>query len=213
MDGTSADQVAEALYVRGLIHGLLGDSDAEIADMNAVFEIECEDRSALSRAHFTLGGIMMRRNEWPAAHRHLKSAFSFVETPESSYLGEVSAYLTAILNSGSSRAAWQSNSDRLMSLYGENNATARLAKGLVDSLRALPRANLSSEGLSAWHSLWAGYAHRYPELDLPARLLRTAIDYFAAGEDKSVLFDLPSEERRILVQALDLETPDANSHS
>ena len=43
------------------------------------------------------------------------------------------------------------------------------------------------------------------ELELPARLLRIGTEYFAAGEDESVLLALPLEERRILRQALGME--------
>src|SRR5690606_27556541 len=126
------------------------------------------------------------------------------DTFESDYVGPIPEYIRAILNSGQCLEVWRPRLDMLLEIYAANNCLIRFARGLVDSIPALSETKLAPEGLSEWHAVWVEQAGSHPELELPTRLLRTAIDYFVSKEDESVLLDLPSEERRILAQVLGL---------
>jgi len=204
-ENASAERVAMALVNRGATLGQRGDTKAEIADYSAVIERGEFPTDQKSRAHFNTARAEMQRGRWKEAETHLRSGFALVDQPDSVYLGPVPSYIHFVLNSGQTRKVWAPIVDMLIDIYAENKALTRLAAGLADSLGGLRDSSLSTKGLSDWHALWAERAEAHPELELPTRLLRTAIDYFAAEGEESVLFDLPSEERRILAQALGLE--------
>lgn len=114
-------------------------------------------------------------------------------------------YIHTILNSGQNRDVWERGVALLINTLAENSAITLLGTGLIESIEFLQSLNLSTEGLSAWYALWEEKAQQHPELELPVRLLRTAIDYIISGGDTTVLLDLPQEERRILTTALKLD--------
>lgn len=206
LDGAPTEEVAEALCLRGLTHEARGDVDAAIADLTAVVELAGAPQQLISGAHFAAAGVEMRRGGWQEAERHLQAGFAEMESNNPADYGRIPYYLLAVLDAGQSRDAWTPRLDTLLRIYSENGAISRIGTGVVDTIGALRDSNLSAAGLADWHGLWAERAETYPELELPARLLHTAIDYFLAHEDEAVLLNLPSEERRILAQALGLET-------
>ncbi|WP_309379989.1 tetratricopeptide repeat protein [Cerasicoccus frondis] len=205
-ENTPAELVAKTLVNRGFAHEERGDREAANTDYTAVTTLNHVPQAIVSNAHFRIANLEMQRGHWAEAEEHLISGFSKREPAESSYLGPIPQYIGAVLNSGQHADAWAPRLDMLLGVYAEHEAVTEFAAGLVDSLAGLRQSSLSPKGLSAWHALWAERAKIHPELELPARLLHTAINYFVEGEDESALLDLPSEERRILAQALGLES-------
>lgn len=84
-----------------------------------------------------------------------------------------------------------------------------LWSGLVDTIANLAESTMSAKGLAIWCDLWVAFSVTYPELELPSRLLRTGVAYLTSGKKETALLDLPEEERRILAQALGLESREA----
>ena len=90
--------------------------------------------------------------------------------------------------------------------YQRSGALATLSNGIVSTLRdvvAIDSERVASAWLSAWRAAIRieqadGEATRvHPELELPMRLLETAVAFRQSG-DPRVLLDLPIEERKVL---------------
>jgi tetratricopeptide (TPR) repeat protein len=80
-----------------------------------------------------------------------------------------------------------------------------LAAALVKTTHELNTDLVSLAKATAWRDAWAEAAGTKPEMQLPLRLLSTAIEYKKAPDDPRVFLALPTEERKILRQALGLE--------
>ena len=82
-----------------------------------------------------------------------------------------------------------------------------LGRELVRSLKLLSSVVLESQTLRAWYEVWNEIGQIHEPLQLPLRLYEVGIRYLETG-DRRVLRDLVSEERRIVEEALGLESPD-----
>lgn len=202
-----SQQIAKALFNRGVTYGQIGKSENVITDLRAAIDLN-EEKGITQLAHFWLGLTLMSKNNWEDAFNHIQQGYSIGQSKKIYDLVPTDFYLTAALVSGQSIESWKPKTDQLVSLSAKYNALTFLGAGLTHNLTNLKDSPLSPEGLSSWHRLWEDYSKEYPELELPARLLKTAIQYFSSKEDESTLLDLPDEERRILEQALGLTTPE-----
>ena len=208
MDAACLEHVAAALYSRGGIFEELGETDRALESFFAAVDTPNTPCDVAAPAHFSIAGISMEAGDWETAKSHLQRGLSCNETSEQYNLFYAPHFLACILQSGQSRETWESRVDTLISSYNAYHQVTKLGSALVVSIRDLRNSELSGEGLSAWNSLWSNQADIYPELELPARLLGTAVEYFQADEDESILFNLPSDERLLLAQALGLESGD-----
>jgi tetratricopeptide (TPR) repeat protein len=94
---------------------------------------------------------------------------------------------------------------RLIQACSETGMLADLGDGLVRSLRFIGFQPLDPVKLGAWRDAWLELGQGQPDLEVPLRILRAGVDYTIRG-DESVLLDLLSAERRILRQAMGLDS-------
>ena len=199
----SLDNRALAYCFRAIDYYSSGNTEAAISDYRAAIAFKGTENHIISGAHFGLAEVLMRRGDWVGADRHLNKGFALVRDYSriNSFL-----YVEAVLASGSSIDAWKQRVDFLVNAFAKYSVTNLLGSDLILSIPSLQGSKLSAEGLYEWCSLWEEQAQKHQKLRLPARLLRTAVDFFIAREDTSVLLNLPQEERRILAGVLGLES-------
>ncbi len=98
---------------------------------------------------------------------------------------------------------WQPRAADFVSRFADFGILPHLGNALVAQLPALAASPLKAEALDAWHAGWVAASEGHPEMDLPLRLLKTGLIYHRT-QDEGELLRLPSEERRLLRQALKL---------
>jgi tetratricopeptide (TPR) repeat protein len=94
----------------------------------------------------------------------------------------------------------------LLSIYQEANVITELGAALVNTLDLIVAPNLSDHTASQWLALWqTSSLGQEPTMELPLRLMATAIEYKKDPSKRDRLWlNLPSEERPILNKALKL---------
>jgi tetratricopeptide (TPR) repeat protein len=92
----------------------------------------------------------------------------------------------------------------LLAIYQEANVITELGAALVNTLHLIVAPNLSDHTAAQWLALWqTSSLGQEPAMELPLRLMATAIEYKKDPSKRDRLWlNLPSEERPILDQAL-----------
>lgn len=90
-----------------------------------------------------------------------------------------------------------------VTLLAEFDELNNLGSALISQLPSIIAAPFTPEALDAWHAGWVTASQGHPEMDLPLRLLKTGLIYYRT-QDEGELLRLPSEERKLLRQALKL---------
>ncbi len=88
-----------------------------------------------------------------------------------------------------------------MEQFNRYKLLGSLGQGLARSIPALSISWITNEIARNWYEIWATLGGKYKELELPLRLLKTAVDYLEE-EDQRALFQLAVEERSLLEQLL-----------
>jgi tetratricopeptide (TPR) repeat protein len=91
-----------------------------------------------------------------------------------------------------------------------------IPKSLVETCSTLVSPLVSDTTATLWHDTWYELTHHLPEYQLPLRLLTTALHYKQKPDDPRVWMELSIEERKILQQALGIdsvESRDSNHRS
>lgn len=206
LDETVPEISVLAHVIRAVAHSLLGNVDAATEDERVVIESEEMENDALPVANLMLVEMSIKRKDWIECARRLRRGLASIDGYNQESLILIAlGYILSILDSSQNPDTWRQGIVLLVDTFAENSSVSILRAGLIESIKLIRDSNLSAKGLSDWYSLWKEQAEKHPELELPMRLLRTAIDFFTAGEDTSVLLELTQEERRILEQVLGLE--------
>jgi tetratricopeptide (TPR) repeat protein len=94
----------------------------------------------------------------------------------------------------------------LLGIYKESNVITELGAALVNTLHLIVAPTLSDHTAAEWLSLWrTSSLGNEPAMELPLRLMSTAIEYKKDPSKRQRLWlNLPSEERPILDKALKL---------
>jgi DNA-binding transcriptional ArsR family regulator len=116
--------------------------------------------------------------------------------------GKIELVLEGLLTQDSSQ--WQTRINDLISWF-EPFPTS-VTNGLVSVCRKLISPLISNTTATLWHDTWHQLTHDRPEYQLPLRLLTTALHYKQKPDDPRVWMELSIEERKILQQALDLDS-------
>ena len=198
----SSDNRAFAHGFRALEYYLSGNAEAAISDYSVAIDLKVTENQITSGAHFGLAEVLMWRGDWGRANRHLNKGFELAKD-----YSRVNGfpYVEAVLASGRSISAWKHRVDFLVDAFAKYSAANLLGSGLTLSISFLQNSNLSAEMMREWCSIWEEQAQKHQGLELPGRLLRTAVDFFTAKEDVSVLLNLPKEERLVLAKILKLD--------
>ncbi|MCG9893501.1 MAG: tetratricopeptide repeat protein [Thermosynechococcaceae cyanobacterium MS004] len=99
---------------------------------------------------------------------------------------------------------WTSHIAQLVQALEGHLDLNELGAALIKTSRELTSEMISQAKATAWRDAWVEGVGKKPAFDLPLRLLTTALHYKQTPEDPRVLLELPSEERKILQQALGL---------
>ncbi len=118
------------------------------------------------------------------------------------YPGDVEIVLSILLIQDSSQ--WQTRITDLISWF-EPFPTV-VTNGLVSSCKQLISPLISDTIANLWHDTWHKLTHHLPEYQLPLRLLTTALHYKQKPDDPRVWMELSIEERKILQQALGIDS-------
>jgi len=141
-------------------------------------------------------------NRWESGFEGLRQ--SFVQHP-----AESRHDVTSIVHLVESRSVGSEERNRhvrtLVEIYAEGQALPHLGDGLVRSLGKLDADRLSEKALAEWRDAWREAASEYLEMEIPLRIFSVGIEYLTK-KDERVLLDLIATERRILQQALGLES-------
>ncbi|MEE9369602.1 MAG: tetratricopeptide repeat protein [Pontiella sp.] len=201
--------IAQALVNRGFEYGTLGKVDKMIADYRAAMQFEDASAQVISYASYSLSRNAMLQGDWTTAFDLLQRVHVSTDERLRHWFSEDSTDLIhTIFESGQNAEAWRPKLDQFVKIYSNNGVLVELSTGLVASISWLEGCTISTDGLSAWGDLWKEYSKTYPELELGARLLKTGIAYLTSGKDITTLLELPKEERRLLAQALGLDSMD-----
>jgi tetratricopeptide (TPR) repeat protein len=100
---------------------------------------------------------------------------------------------------------WQLEIVQLVNRLEGRSLLPELGVALVKAASELTSDLVSQAKATAWRDAWAEVVGHKPEFELPLRLLNTALHYKQTPEDPRVFLELPTEERKILQQALGLE--------
>jgi tetratricopeptide (TPR) repeat protein len=205
MDKVPVNLLASALIFRAATFLELGSINEAIKDCKAIVDLGNVENPNLTFAHLLLANLLIFQSDWTEASHYLNKGLNLCEHQTDVIVFAILEYIFTLLGFARKREFWEFGITLLVDIFIENSGINLLPQGIIDSISLLRGSSLSAEKLSEWCSLWENQAQKHQELELPVRLLRTGVDYFVAGEDASVLLELPQEERRILAQVLGLE--------
>jgi tetratricopeptide (TPR) repeat protein len=97
---------------------------------------------------------------------------------------------------------WNQGTHLFVSRFAEHKALSSLAAGLTQSIAKFMQKTVSDQTAEMWRDAWVNTASGYPEMELPLRLLDTAIKY-RINNDQRLLMELPIEERKILEEIIE----------
>ena len=100
---------------------------------------------------------------------------------------------------------WHLNIDKLVNALEGRFLLFELGAALVKTVDEFVSQRISEYQSIIWRDAWTEVVGQKSEFELPLRLLNTALDYKQAPDDPRVFLELPSEERKILQQALGIE--------
>jgi tetratricopeptide (TPR) repeat protein len=92
---------------------------------------------------------------------------------------------------------WSDFIGQIIASYAKNNLTHRLGPALVKFAFRVLQMETEKEKVGRWITTWRESIEKHPELQFSRELLETAWAYAQTG-DESVLYNLPSEERKLI---------------
>jgi tetratricopeptide (TPR) repeat protein len=111
-----------------------------------------------------------------------------------------------LFKKGTSIEAWLKDSQLILEIYAQYNLLDALSSGLVESIKAINEPSISEHAAQAWLEMWQNLAGKYNEFQVALNLLKVAVEYKISC-DRRVLLQLPQEERQILEELLNPESP------
>jgi tetratricopeptide (TPR) repeat protein len=183
---------------RGLAFEQLSHYEEAITSYGKALKINSEFeplKRLLSRALAVL-------DNWSESYKMLETLLSEATPTDSDFLEKaVQSLFTTI----SDPQQWQCNIVQLFNCLEGRSLFSELGVALVKTARELTSEFVSQAKATAWRDAWAEVVGHKPEFELPLRLLNTALHYKQNPEDPRVFLELPTEERKILQQALGIE--------
>jgi tetratricopeptide (TPR) repeat protein len=141
-------------------------------------------------------------NTWMENHKILET---LLDEEKPINLGFLEKAVQSLFTTLPDPQQWQPNIVQLVNRLEGRSLFPELGVALVKTARELTSEFVSQAKATAWRDAWAEVVGHKPEFDLPLRLLNTALHYKQTPEDPRVFLELPTEERKILQQALGLE--------
>jgi hypothetical protein len=146
--------------------------------------------------------LLLANNHWEEGTEAMKDLLNRFQQSNKSYHGDIETVLNSLLTQDLSQ--WKSRINDLITWF-EPFPTA-VTKGLVNACKKLISPLISDTTATLWHDTWHELTHHLPEYQLPLRLLTTALHYKQKPDDPRVWMELSIEERKILKQALGIDS-------
>jgi tetratricopeptide (TPR) repeat protein len=202
----SAHQVAMALFLRAASFGTLGRSEEAIRDYKRLTELKSAPLDLISEAWSGWTDELLTQGKWDEAFMKLELAFATCQERETRFSFWAAVYLPIIARATGRQGVWTKVVPSLVKIFEKHGALSQLGAGLVKSLSDLRNSFLNEEGLNSWKQIWKETAPDRPELLIPFRIFSTGITYII-NSDEAILLQLSREEREVLREALQLDTP------
>jgi tetratricopeptide (TPR) repeat protein len=146
--------------------------------------------------------LLLAADHWTEGEESIKEMLNKCKKSNDPYPGHIELVLHSLITQDSSQ--WKSRITDLISWF-EPFPTA-VTNGLVSTCKKLISPLISDITATLWHDTWHELTHHLPEYQLPLRLLTTALHYKQKPDDPRVWMELSIEERKILQQALGLDS-------
>jgi tetratricopeptide (TPR) repeat protein len=182
----------------GLTLVQLGRYEEAVTAYNKALEINPESELIKSMRSNALLYLKL----WAESHKILDSLLNGEQPIDSGFLEKA---VQSVFITDPNPEQCQQNIVQLVNYLEERSLFPELGAALVKTARDLTSELVSQAKATAWLDAWAEVVGHKPEFDLPLRLLNTALHYKQKPEDPRVFLELPTEERKILQQALGIE--------
>jgi DNA-binding transcriptional ArsR family regulator len=116
--------------------------------------------------------------------------------------GNIELVLNGLLQQDSSQ--WKARITDLINWF--ESFPVAVTNGLVSACKKMISPLISDTTATLWHDTWHELTHHLPEYQLSLRLLTTALHYRQKPDDPRVWMELSIEERKILQQALGIDS-------
>jgi len=146
--------------------------------------------------------LLLATNLWNEGSTAMKDLLNLFHQSNTSYPDDLELVINGLLTQDPSQ--WQTRITDLIHWF-EPFPTA-VTKGLSRACKKLISPLISDTTATLWHDTWHELTHHLPEYQLPLRLLTTALHYKQKPDDPRVWMELSIEERKILQQALSIDS-------
>jgi tetratricopeptide (TPR) repeat protein len=188
----------DAWNQRGILFAKLGNYKDALTCIEKAIEIDPNHIYALG-SHSEL---LLATNRWNEGLETMKDILNRFQQSNKSYPGNIELVLNGLLHQDSSQ--WQARITDLINWF--EPFPVAVASGLVSACKKMVSPLLSDTTATLWHDTWYELTYHLPEYQLPLRLLSTALHYKQNPGDPRVWMELSIEERKILQQALGIDS-------
>jgi tetratricopeptide (TPR) repeat protein len=149
-------------------------------------------------------------SNYSATVKNWQEAFKYISNPEVPRYHDIEEliqeFIEALIPRFTQPPIQQTLLIPLLTIYKEANVITELGAALVNTLHLIIAPTISDHTANQWLSLWrTSSLGNEPAMELPLRLMSTAIEYKKDPSKRQRLWlNLPSEERPILDKALKL---------
>jgi tetratricopeptide (TPR) repeat protein len=188
----------ESWLAKGKVLEILGRYEEAITSYNKALEINPKDEDLKDLRSRALAAL----NSWAENYKTLETLIDKEKPIDSEFLEKA---IQSLFTTIPDPQQWQTNIVQLVNRLEGRSLFPELGAALVKTARNLTSEFVSQAKADAWRDAWAEVVGHKPEFELPLRLLNTALHYKQKPEDPRVFLELPTEERKILQQALGIE--------
>jgi tetratricopeptide (TPR) repeat protein len=188
----------ETWYHRGISLVRSNRYEEAIVSYEQAIQLRPNDLSAAS----SKAELLLVSNRWNEGSNEMKDILNRLEQLNVSYPGNIDMVLDILLIQDSSQ--WHSRINDLVNWFASLPIT--VPKSLIRACKKLISPLISDTTATLWHDTWHELTHHLPEYQLPLRLLTTALHYKQKPDDPRVWMELSIEERKILQQALGIDS-------
>ncbi len=210
------EQIAKALINRGVCHGQAGRATEAIADYTRAIELPSAPPKPIAQALNNRGVCHSQNHEYAGVLADLGALFRL---PDQQIVRDTVAprlhhkandFTTAAFASTTDAIRWTALLTEFTGHFARFGGLAQLGEAAVKHLPTLAASPLNHAAWDAWADAWDAARTALPgadrdQLDIPLRLLRAGIAWLKT-KDVAHLLTLPSEERRLLREALGLSS-------
>jgi hypothetical protein len=206
LPGAPPDQVAMALYNRGVRQLQAGDKAASRSDFEALISLDSGPSGHIIDVHLALAELYLSDGRWKEGFAAIEAGVDLGARQSPPLFAPPVDIIEVLFSAGLSQDGRRTHASKLYSLYAEQSAQAVLGEGLVKQIGSVYAKGApwpASDNLDQWLTAWEQAAGSAPEFQIPLRLLRVAVEFIkSAGKDPSILLRMTSPKRSILRQAL-----------